>query len=242
MKTFSRACLAMLAAATALPSVAFAQGESSDGITISGSATVVSDYRFRGFSQSNEKAAIQGGITVEHDSGFYLGTWGSSVGFANGTEIDGFVGYAKEVTSGLTADVGLNAYFYPGASDTTILEPYFNLSSDIGPASFKAGVNWAPGGQTALSDYSAVYVFGDVGYAIQNTPITLKGHIGYAKSDSALGGLDGDVFDYLIGVDFNYKVLTLGVAYVNTDAPKTLGYKESVGADGAIVFSLGASF
>lgn len=243
MKNFSRACLAMLAAATALPTAAYAQEESSDGITISGSATVVSDYRFRGFSQSNEKAAIQGGFTVAHDSGFYVGTWGSSIGFNNGTEIDAFVGYSTEISSGVTADIGVNGYFYPGSgSGTSIYEPYFSLSGDLGPASVKAGVAWAPGGQNALGDDSAVYVYSDVGVGVPNTPITLKGHVGYSKSDSALGGADGDVFDYSIGADFSYKALTLGVSYVNTDAPKAFGYKEAFGADGAVVFSLGASF
>lgn len=242
MKYFSRACLAILAASAALPTAAYAQEESSDGITISGSATVVSDYRFRGFSQSNEEAAIQGGFTVAHDSGFYIGTWGSSIGFANGTEIDGIVGFATEVGSGVTADVGVTAYFYPGTSDTTVIEPYFSLSGDLGPASVKAGVAWAPGGQTSLGNQSAVYVYGDVGYGIPETPITLKAHVGYAKSDSFLGGADGSVFDYSVGVDFSYKILTLGVSYVNTDAPKLGGYKESVGADGAVLFSLGVSF
>ncbi len=247
MKNFARTALAVFAAAAAFPAVAFAQDdastENSDGITISGSATVVSDYRFRGFSQSNEKAAIQGGITVSHDSGLYVGTWGSSIGFANGTEIDVFAGYARELGSGITADIGVTSYFYPGGgSGTNVLEPYFSLSGDVGPASVKAGVAWAPGGQTSLGDDSAVYVYSDVGIGITNTPITLKGHIGYSKSDSFLGGLDGDVFDYSVGVDFSYKMLTLGVSYVNTDAPKTFGYKEGVGADGAVLFSLGASF
>lgn len=247
MKKIARTALAVFVAAAAVPSTAFAQDDAasddSDGITISGSATVVSDYRFRGFSQSNEKAAIQGGITVSHDSGLYVGTWGSSIGFANGTEIDLFAGYARELGSGIKADVGVTSYFYPGGgSGTNIWEPYFSLSGDVGPASVKAGVAWAPGGQTALGDNSAVYVYSDVGVGIANTPLTLKGHIGYSKSDSALGGLDGDVLDYSVGVDFSYKMLTLGVSYVNTDAPRALGFKESVGADGAVLFSLGASF
>ena len=72
MKNLSRACLGMLLALSALPTAAHAdEEESTDGITITGSATVVSDYRFRGFSQSNEKAAIQGGFTIGHDSGLY---------------------------------------------------------------------------------------------------------------------------------------------------------------------------
>lgn len=243
MKNLSRACFAMLLAASAISTPAFAQEEEAgDGITITGSATVVSDYRFRGFSQSNEKAAIQGGFTIGHDSGLYAGTWGSSIGFNNGTEIDVFAGFAKEVTPGLTADVGATVYLYPGANNTTVIEPYASLTGAIGPATVKGGVAWAPGGQNSLGDASGVYLYSDVGVQIPDTPVKLKGHVGYAKSDSFLGGLDGDAIDYSVGVDFTWKVLTLGVAYVNTDAPKFGGYKETVGADGAVVFSLGAAF
>src|SRR3546814_5528071 len=135
MKTLSRACLGMLLAAAAFPSAAHAQDEGGDAITVSGSATVVSDYRFRGFSQSDEEAAIQGGITVSHGSGLYLGTWGSSIGFANGTEIDVFGGYAKEVGPGLTADIGATLYLYPVTSTSSVIEPYFALSGDLGPRS-----------------------------------------------------------------------------------------------------------
>lgn len=243
MKNLSRACLGMLLAASAMSTPAFAQEEEdSDGITITGSATVVSDYRFRGFSQSNEEAAIQGGFTIGHESGLYVGTWGSSIGFNNGTEIDVFAGFAKEVTPGLTADVGATVYLYPGVNNTTVIEPYAALSGAIGPASVKAGIAWAPGGQNSLGDDSAVYVYSDLGVQIPDAPVKLKAHVGYSKSDSFLGGLDGEVVDYSVGVDFTWKVLTLGVAYVNTDAPKLGGYKETVGADGAVVFSLGAAF
>lgn len=244
MKTLSRACLGMFLAISALPATAYAQEEEgpSDGITISGGATVVSDYRFRGFSQSNEEAAIQGTFSISHDSGVYLGTWGSSIGFANGTEIDVFAGYATEVTSGLTADIGATLYLYPGTADSSIIEPYFSLKGDLGPASVKTGIAWAPGGQDSLGDESAIYIYSDAGIGIPSTPFTLNGHIGFAKSDSFLGGLDGEVIDYSIGVSASWKALTGSVAYVNTDAPKTLGYKEAVGADGAIVFTLGAAF
>jgi uncharacterized protein (TIGR02001 family) len=232
----------MILALSALPTAALAQDESSDGITISGEATVVSDYRFRGVSQSNEKAAIQGGFTISHDSGFYVGTWGSSIGFANGTEVDVVAGFSTEVSSGLTADIGATLYLYPGGgSDTSIIEPYASLSGTVGPASITGGVAWAPGGQNSLGDASAIYLYSDLGIAIPDTPFTLNGHLGYAKSDSGLGGPDGDLFDYSVGVSASYKALTASVSYVNTDWKKALG-KEAWGADGAVIFTLGVSF
>lgn len=233
---------ALLLAATATPAFAQEETDAPAPITITGSATVVSDYRFRGFSQSNEEAAIQGGFTVTHESGLYVGTWGSSIGFNNGTEIDVIAGFAKEVSSGLTADIGATVYLYPGSSNTTVIEPYFAMTGTVGPATIKGMVAWAPGGQDSLADNSAIYLSGDVGIAVPSTPFKLKGHVGYSKSDSFLGGLDGDVFDYSVGVEATWKVLTFGVSYVNTDAPRLGGYKESVGADGAVLFSLGAAF
>ncbi|MEG3181118.1 TorF family putative porin [Sphingomonas sp. LT1P40] len=234
---------ALLLAATATP--AFAQEETeapADPFTITGSATVVSDYRFRGFSQSNEEAAIQGGFTVAHESGLYVGTWGSSIGFANGTEIDVFAGFAKEIASGLTADIGATLYLYPGVSDTSVIEPYFALTGTVGPATIKGMVAYAPGGQDSLGDASAVYTSVTATIGIPETPFKLKGSLGHSWSDSYLGGYDGDskVLDYSVGVEATWKVLTLGVSYVNTneDAP----FKEAFGADGAVLFTLGAAF
>jgi uncharacterized protein (TIGR02001 family) len=232
---------ALLLAATATP--AFAQEtEAPDAFTITGSATVVSDYRFRGFSQTNEEATIQGGFTVAHESGLYVGTWGSGIGFANGTEIDVFAGFAKEVTSGVTFDIGATMYLYPGLSDSTIIEPYVSVTGTVGPATLKGGLAWAPKGQDFLGDESAVYVYTDAAVGVPNTPLKLKGHLGYAKSDSFLGGLDGEVFDYSFGAEVSWKALTLGVSYVNTDETTAGGWKDSIGADGAVLFTLGAAF
>jgi len=43
--------------------------------TVTGGATLTSDYRFRGISQTNKRFAIQGTLGVSHSSGFYVGTW-----------------------------------------------------------------------------------------------------------------------------------------------------------------------
>ncbi len=49
-----------------------------DDIEISGNVALTTDYRFRGISQSDEEAAVQGGFDVAFEPGFYVGTWGSS--------------------------------------------------------------------------------------------------------------------------------------------------------------------
>lgn len=238
----SNILLGALALAAASPAFAQDATEPADELTITGSATVVSDYRFRGFSQTNEKATIQGGFTLAHETGLYIGTWGSGVGFANGSEIDVFGGVTKEIAPGVTGDIGATVYLYPGAAGSTVVEPYLAVSGTLGPASLKGGVAWAPSGQTSLGDKSGVYLYSDLVIGVPGEPIKLKGHAGFSKSDSFLGGADGDVFDYSIGAEVSLKSISLGLAYVNTDAPTTFGYKDAIGADGAVVFSVGAAF
>ncbi len=47
--------------------------------TITGNAGLFSDYRFRGYSQTDYNPALQGGFDFAHKSGFYLGNWNSNV-------------------------------------------------------------------------------------------------------------------------------------------------------------------
>ena len=64
------------------------QAMAEDDLTLGANVAIVSDYRFRGVSQSDEKLAIQGGLDVAHSSGFYLSTWGSSINDFNGSETE----------------------------------------------------------------------------------------------------------------------------------------------------------
>jgi uncharacterized protein (TIGR02001 family) len=82
-----------------------------------------SQYVFRGLSQTNRQAAIQGGADYTHSSGFYAGTWLSNVswfsdtnaGTSNSLEIDLYTGFRKAWDNGLAADVGYLRYQYPGS-------------------------------------------------------------------------------------------------------------------------------
>jgi uncharacterized protein (TIGR02001 family) len=67
----------LILAALVVPSVAMAEEKS----PISANVSITTDYLFRGITQSSHSPAIQGGFDYAHDSGLYLGTWGSSVGW-----------------------------------------------------------------------------------------------------------------------------------------------------------------
>ena len=238
-----RYSLACAAFSLLVATPAFAQEESTSPITVSGSVGLVSDYRFRGVSQTDEEMAIQGGITATHESGAYAGTWASNLsgwgtfGGAN-MELDLFAGYAIPVASGTTLDVGLTWYMYPGGfSDTDFAEPYAKLSTTVGPAKFLAGVAYAPK-QQALGNYSNtpysrgqkqdnLYLWGDVSGGVPNTPVSLKAHLGYSEGNPGLGpngtslSPTGEYLDWMLGADVALGPLTLGVAYVDTNISKS---------------------
>ena len=82
------ASLAMASISLATPAMAQSEDEAaSSSITASANVALTTDYRFRGISQSGGDPALQGGFDVAHDSGFYVGTWASSI--LNSTSMPG---------------------------------------------------------------------------------------------------------------------------------------------------------
>src|SRR5438874_6121505 len=140
MTRFSRFLLRaapLLTAAVAAPAAAVDLG---NGFAVSGGATLVSDYRFRGISQTDKRPAVQGTFTIAHASGVYATWWGSSIDdyVANGSdaENDLILGYKKTFKS-TTVDVGFLYYYYPGShgANTDFAEPYVHLTQAFGPVS-----------------------------------------------------------------------------------------------------------
>jgi len=112
----------LLLSTLALSTAAFAQTKAPEpDYTLSFNAGVVSDYRYRGISQSRLKPAAQGGLDFAHKNGFYLGAWASTIkwiedsGATDGkVELDLYGGYKGELAKGLAYDVGLLRYEYVG--------------------------------------------------------------------------------------------------------------------------------
>lgn len=165
----------MLVGAAALPVMVGAVGTPEakgliDGFNIgsfSANVAFVSDYAFRGISQTNEAPAIQGGFDYAHDLwldsdliGFNLGLWGSNVNFTGTTEsaeIDFYTSLGGEFMN-FFYDAGFIYYWYPGASTELELE-FFEARGTFGYdfsgyAQVSGSVNYSP-------DY-----FGDSGNAI----------------------------------------------------------------------------
>lgn len=232
-----------------LATPAFAQEETKP-ITVSGSAALVSDYRFRGVSQSDRAMAVQAGATIAHESGLYVGTWASNLsgwgtfGGSN-TELDIIGGYKKDF-NGLTVDVGLTWYMYPGGADKTdFAEPYVKVSGTAGPVSLLAGVAYAPKQEALGKWYNSgaaygtgvpnnpgakddnLYIWTDASAGIPDTGLTLRAHLGYSDGNPGLGpngtsvAPTGKYLDWNIGADYAIGPVVLGVSYIDTDISKS---------------------
>ncbi|MES1973716.1 MAG: TorF family putative porin [Pseudomonadota bacterium] len=248
----------MLAAATP----AFADDTAPPpALTINGSATVVSDYRFRGISQTDKNFAIQGSITITHESGFYVSVWGSSVDdyvTMAGTghqEMDLIAGF-KKTYNGTTFDVGALYYVYPKTHPTSdisssdFIEPYFDISHTFGPVTAKATVNYAPKQKALALDQGAlgaaskkednVYLAGDFTAAIPKTPVSLSAHIGHTWGPSWLS-IGKEYTDWGLGASIAYKSLTFGIQYVDTNGDFITPSGKNASKAG-VVGSVGVSF
>ncbi|MCL7750512.1 TorF family putative porin [Guyparkeria hydrothermalis] len=150
--------------ALTLPSVAAAE--------VSANVGVVSNYFFRGVTQTDDGAAVQGGLDYAHDSGFYAGTWASTVDFGDGTsyELDLYAGYGGSIGD-LGYDVGYIYYAYPDGDDLDFGEIYGSLSYSYLTAGLAYTVNSQATGESAFDTgdlyyYAGVDVpFGESGYS-----------------------------------------------------------------------------
>ncbi|HDS1137505.1 TPA: hypothetical protein QDZ75_001526 [Stenotrophomonas maltophilia] len=205
----ARACLAIAAALTLAPFAASAQDNESP---YSWNVTAVSDYLFRGVSQTDEKPTLQAGFTYTSPVGLYAGVWGSGVDFGPGdpnTEIDYQIGYGVDVTPRVNFDVLLNRYTYIGGSDqnynelvtTTTLDETYKLTVAYTNDQWNSGTDgwyYGVGGQWGLPQ-----------------EFTLNANVGRSRFEK---GLAKNYTDWNVGVSRQFGLFNVGLGYYGTDS------------------------
>ena len=214
------------------------------GLDVAAELNLLSDYRFRGVSRSDEDPALQGAITISHDSGFYVGTRATTLQGLDSlrlrdprfedlgeVEADIYAGYGRDLGAGWDLDAGLMYYaFIGGEGRTDYFEPYASLSYLIGPVYATAGAKYAPS-QRAIGNEDMLYLFGQVDASIPLTPVRFKAQAG--RQDC---GRFGNYWNWSLGGSYALGPAELGVQYVDTDLPSVAGQ------DAGLVFSLGLRF
>ena len=200
--------------------------------TITGNVGFVSDYSFRGLSQTLEEPAIQGGFDYAHSSGLYLGTWGSNVSSAPVRTCQHGMGLLRRLgkTFGdFGVNVGVLYYFYPGGEpapgekyDTTEVYlggswKWLSAKSSYALSDFFGGnENTFPGAFSSGTDGS-IYLELNATFPITDA-FSVSAHVGQQTVEGTASGVDLDYTDFKVGVNYLWSGFNFGVAYKDTDA------------------------
>src|ERR1043165_77157 len=212
-RALSRAALAALAAAfAATPALAEEPaGGDASGFDISATATVVSDYRFRGVSQSDRDPAAQGSVDVSF-SGFYAGVWVSSIARYADTNVEAhiYAGYGGEAAP-IAYEIGAIAYLYPGGDGSgNVYEGTASLAYTLGPATARPRASYAPDQENLAGDN--FYLSADARVGIPTTPVTVFAQVGRER-----GSFYGRKWDWSLGLEVTRGPFTASVGYFDTD-------------------------
>ena len=238
-KTLLSAAAALMSGAT----IATADGAWSTSANVA----LTNDYKFRGISQSDESAALQGGFDLSHESGFYVGAWASSVDFdTNGPccdgslELDYYLGYGSDIgDTGFSYDVGVMAYTYPGDSGQD--GDYNEIYGSIAWQDLTVGLVYSDDYYAETDEFT--YLHAEYSFALPNE-FALDLHVGYnlLEEDGGFLSSDEDAYtDYSVSISRDYMGLNFAVAYVGTDLDDDDVFGTDWG-DGAFIGTLSASF
>lgn len=213
----------------ALSSVAFAQTAAPEpDYTLSYNVGAVTEYRYRGISQSGKKPALQAGADFAHKSGVYLGTWASTItwikdsgpGLKGPVEVDIYGGYKGAINETFSYDVGALQYWY-------VNNNYKNVASNANTFEFYGAITAGP--VTAKYSRSMTDLFGTVnskgsGYLDLSATFDLGNgfsvvpHVGRQTIKNF-----GNYTDYSVALNKDIDGLVLSATFVGTNWKNKFG-------------------
>lgn len=266
MKTSLKAGLFGVVALASFAPAAYADG--SDAAPAWGPFTagvsLTSDYRFRGLSNSNRDAAVQGWVQYDHESGFFANIWASNVDFQDSStydssvEVDFTVGYNHKFSENTTGTLKAVYYSYPdadapaGAPHYSYFEGIAAVSHDFGAAAVSGEIDWSPDyfGETgdAVSIKAGVTVPVLEKFAFMDK-LTASANVGYQWIDSNISSPPGDFGfygtpDYLyfdIGASANWEIFTVDLRWIDTDIDRAECFNGTDWCEGGVVLTLSAA-
>lgn len=242
--------LSRLAAAAALVFAAvpaFAQDDAP--WSVSGGVWAVSDYAWRGVSQTQEDPTWQAELAAEHASGFYAGAFLSGVDFTpSGAdwddgidyEVNAYIGWNGQISDTLTLDLFYTRIAYPG-SGSDFDQDFDEFSAVLGIGEhYTAEVTYSP--DTVNLGSSAWYYRLNGAWELGESGFTLGAGAGLYDLGRELGG---SYKDYEVSVARSFGNVAMKLAYVDTagysdELAESLGERHL--ADGRAVLSIGYEF
>ena len=222
--------------------------------TLAYNVGVVTDYRFRGLSQTSFKPALQLGVDFAHKSGLYLGAFGSNVNWVKdfnlatkgGYEVDLYGGLKGKITEDLGFDVGLIAYIYPGNNSGAVGTPGVGAYSNANTNEIYGGLTYnvftfkysrslgdflgnIRSGGSQYFDLSANF---DLGNGFTLTPHIGRQTVPNQNFGTSTDGKAANYMDYALtlGKDFG-SGLSGTAALIGTDTKRPGFYRDSKNKD-----------
>lgn len=181
---------------------------------LSANIAAASNYYFRGVTQTDDGAAVSGGIDYNHESGFYVGTWMSNIDFTSApkasVEVDGYAGFGGDIgDTGLGYDLSAWYYWYPGSGgDAQGDLDYAEISGSLsfGPVTGTIAYTiWAEADD--VNNVAQGFQEDDIWYEVAFAPdwdyegFAPSASIGYYAFDQdGEGGTDLDYWTWTVGV------------------------------------------
>ena len=247
------AAAGLAALVSTVPSLSAAQAAGASPHSLTGNLNLVSEYRYRGISQTDLRPAVQGGFDYAHASGVYVGTWGSNIswlsdagaGSGSSVELD-FYGGFRNTIGDFGYDVGVLYYYYPGNFDV------WTSAGNPKPSTTELYIAGSWKMLTLKYSYALTDLFGvkdsegsnyldltgnfDIGAGFM-----LGAHAGYQKVKNAG---DCSYTDWKLGVSKEFVGLNWGLNYVDTNAKDVCytNYRNKNLGKGTVVLSVGKTF
>lgn len=214
---------------------------------LSGNISLVSDYLFRGISQTNEGMALQGGLTLSNETGFYLSAWGSNISFGQGSmELDVLAGWTGALNEAWSTDIGIMQYRYPNGDNNTDQFNFFEVYSKFMYQGLTLGLAYS-------NDYFGTdvdaYYYLSAGYnyeLAENWSLQLFAGLNQFDNSAeyntflAASPVSGDSYiDWSLGVTTNWLGSQVALKYADTNIAASANCQL---CDGRLVFSVTKAF
>ena len=226
--------------------------EAKSDFSISYNMGLFSQYIFRGYTQTHNDPALQGGIDIEHSSGLYIGAWASNISWIRdrddtayddgaSIEMDAYFGYSNEIgDTGISYDVGYLRYMYPGDKNGGVTANATELHVGLGYGWVDGAVHvvtsddaWTWGRASGAGDSAKGTTYYElnteipVGELIGHpllTGVTANLHYGYQHFAGQANNQDS-YGDWKLGLDKEFKDgINVGYYYTDTDVRQGNGW------------------
>lgn len=181
---------------------------------VGGSIALVSDYRFRGVSLSDEQPALQLNLEYDHDNGWYAGGFASSVQVnedepAN-AQLVAYAGYARRLSSGWGWELGATKSVFLQVAGYDYAELFVGMSAD----NISARVYFSPDyfgrdGESIYAEFNGAYPL--------RQHLHVLGHIGFLRPRSRRDDASSLLVDTRLGVGAGIDHWNLQIAWVTSE-------------------------